>query len=168
MFIEFCTGLLGDEERFTPAPADHSFTDPFPAADLDPRWVAPGRNPRNDVTGDGPGRLVLDAAPDESRWLLTFARDPYRTVTARLTLDRGTARLLLRMDADHWYRLTISPEAVEATIVIGPIRQAIARIERARPHRTGRRRGRRSRAHCRRTARPLRVHRGRRAASPVG
>ncbi|MEU0535364.1 glycoside hydrolase family 43 protein [Amycolatopsis tolypomycina] len=101
-----------DEDRFPVAPADHSFTDTFPAAELHPRWVAPGAAPRTDWTG--PGELVL------TRALLTRALDEHWTAVARLDVSRGTAAFVVRIDERHWYGLTADGATVTATVAIGP------------------------------------------------
>ncbi|MFJ4166899.1 family 43 glycosylhydrolase [Microbacterium sp. NPDC089698] len=117
------------EDRFQVPARDHSFTDGFSDASLHPRWVAPGTSPTAFST-PCPQGLNLVATPGlESRpILLTRALDPSWSAEFRLDVSRGSARVILRIDDEHWYALTIDEKHIEVTLCAGPIISAPVRM----------------------------------------
>ena len=122
-----------DEDRYGPVAADHSFTDRFDSPDLHPRWVAPGISPAAFATVIEPG-LLLSAErilPGGSALLATRTRDAEWDFEARVTASDGESRVVLRMDADHWYGMTITESEIRATLAIGPSVSVVGSIRRA-------------------------------------
>ncbi|ABS04007.1 glycoside hydrolase family 43 protein [Kineococcus radiotolerans] len=122
-----------DEDAFTVPVRDHSFTDRFEAVELDRRWVAPGVAPAT-FTRSTPNGLHIDsqAAPAATALLAVRPRDPEWTVQVRLRVQ-GSCRVLVRMDADRWYGLSIDERGTEATLAIGPAVATVGRIDHPEP-----------------------------------
>ena len=117
------------EDRFEVEPQDHSFVDTFGAdAPLHPRWVCPGAHPGTFTSHDEDGTLRLHAAPapePEPRVLAVRAQDPRWHVQARVDVARGTARLLVRLDARHWYAVEADSDGVRVRVQVGPFAQVV-------------------------------------------
>jgi xylan 1,4-beta-xylosidase len=120
------------EDEFDVPVADHSFTDRFEAAELHPRWVAPGVAPSVFATPTPDGlRVEAGRVPEGGSTLLSVrTRDPEWTVRARLTTD-GTCRLVVRMDAARWYGITVDAVGIEGMVAVGPAVAGVGRIARA-------------------------------------
>ncbi|MGC7101776.1 family 43 glycosylhydrolase [Amycolatopsis lurida] len=118
-----------DEDRFTPVPPDHSFTDRFDSDEFDARWVSPNVFPDTFSRRES-GRLVLTAPADGDvkPVLAARARDREWTAEADLDASAGVARFLVRIDGSHWYGVTADAESVTATVVIGPAHTTVARV----------------------------------------
>ncbi len=120
-----------DEDRFHVDAADHSFVDRFGAAELDPRWIAPGAAPSTFSTSTPEGLLIESdrAAAGGPAVLAVRARDEEWSFRVRIS-TRGLTRVLVRMDPSHWYGLSVDDEGIEATLAIGPAVSTLGRIPR--------------------------------------
>lgn len=94
--------------------SDHAFTDTF-ASGLDHRWVCPGGTLAGVETSDC---LELTAV-DGHRPVVTRVTDHDWSATLTLDVSRGRARVLLRLDDDHWYGLDVSPGGTTAVASVG-------------------------------------------------
>lgn len=112
------------EGRYEPAAVDHSFSDDFGGATLDPRWVVPAGEAATVASAHPGGGLTVRSGP-----LCVRARDEAWTATA--TFDSAAAsgaRLLLRIDERHEYSIDIDGDRALVRARIG---DAIALIAEA-------------------------------------
>lgn len=109
------------EDRFVVPDVDHAFYDDFADAGLHPRWVSPGEAPDGfaEVTSTG---LRLDATVPRlgPHQVLTRVRDVEWSADVTLDVTAGSARVLLRLDDDHWYGVTVGGGRAEAVLAVGP------------------------------------------------
>ncbi|MFB4420809.1 family 43 glycosylhydrolase [Streptomyces sp. QL37] len=126
------------EDRFTVPEQPTAFTEEFAGQGLDPRFVAPGVDPRSftEITPGGGVRLAAGRAPEarEAERLLAFrARDTAWTATA--TVPEGDVAFVVRIDDAHWAGLERRGRTLSARVVIGPLDQVLASVEDAAPDR---------------------------------
>ncbi|AEM84152.1 glycoside hydrolase family 43 protein [Streptomyces violaceusniger] len=117
------------EDRFDVPQAPTAFADDFSTAELHPRWIAPGTDPRSfAVPHPGEGlRLSAGRAPaarEAERLLAVRARDASWTATA--TLPQGHVALVVRIDDAHWAAVERRDGILTARAVIGPLDQILA------------------------------------------
>lgn len=121
-----------DEGAFDPMPQPTSFVDEFTTAEsLDPRWVAPGADPRSFVRARSRGGVTLlagrSAAGTEAQRLLAVrARD--HEWLAEATVPQGDAALVVRIDDAHWAAVERHAGTVSARMVVGPLDQRLAAV----------------------------------------
>lgn len=116
-----------DEGRFQAPVGDRSFIDTFSTADVDPRWIGVGQFPDSFTRAATGGGLLIEAGQGRAL-LATRPSDRYWTATARIDLDSGAGRFLLRLDDLHWYGLTYEGDTVQATLSIGPVEHLVGRF----------------------------------------
>lgn len=117
-----------DVERFAAAADDHSFVDEFTAAELHPRWVSPGEYPDSLAKHTDQGlELRPEPARQSAPMLLARAIDVSWSADITLDVSQGAARVLLRIDDDHWYGLNIGGDGVEAVLAVGPAISSVGR-----------------------------------------
>ncbi len=120
------------EDRFEVPRVDTAFTDDFRSGELHLRWIAPGEDPASFTAQHPEGRLISDSGygggnGDDAPLLATRVRDEAWTVRALVQpMDGATARLELRIDAAHWYRVETDGRTVRAVARIGPLQQELA------------------------------------------
>jgi hypothetical protein len=119
-----------DEERYDVPHAATAFSDVFDAAELHPRWVAPGVAPSS-FAWPTPRGLHLGRGRDADatsaeRLLAVRAED--ELWEARLTAT-GDAALSVRMDDAHQLLVERVGTEVRVRIVIGPLSDVVARAE---------------------------------------
>jgi xylan 1,4-beta-xylosidase len=117
-----------EEDRFTVTAADHSFTEDFASAGLDPRWVSPGAGPGGFTEWEGPGRLVLAHRDDREAPALLAVRTRDRAWSAEIRVDpaQGRGRVLVRIDEHHWYGVELDGRSAAAQVRIGPVASTVA------------------------------------------
>ncbi|NUU21234.1 MAG: family 43 glycosylhydrolase [Streptomycetaceae bacterium] len=122
------------EDAYDVPPQPTSFTDDFTDAELHPRWVSPGTDPRTFVRptdGDGPGGVVLAAGrlPEgrETRHLLaTRTRDA--EWQADVTVPAGDVALVVQIDHGHWAAVERCGDTLTVRAVVGPFDQMLASL----------------------------------------
>ncbi|NUP47748.1 MAG: family 43 glycosylhydrolase [Catenulispora sp.] len=116
-----------DVDRFPVSAANNSFIDDFATA-LHARWVSPGNYPSS-LARLTPSGLELRSQPGRKSPAMLLARavDVNWSVDITLNVTEGVARLLLRIDDEHWYGLDIGGGAVEAVLAIGPAVTSVGR-----------------------------------------
>ena len=117
------------EDAVYPVPdVSRDFSDDFSEQPLDPRWISPGQHPRDFTAIDPGGGVRLAAPPPESeaeyRSLLAH-RVAGPNWEARAEVERGAARLVLRLDDAHWAAVESHASRVDARLVVGPMDQTL-------------------------------------------
>ncbi|GAA1952441.1 glycoside hydrolase family 43 protein [Microbacterium deminutum] len=115
-----------DETAFEVQPRDTSLEDDFPSPELDRRWIAPGRHPREFVSAGPDGGVAIQPSPSPEHRSLLAIRVEDQNWDARATVAAGTARLVLRLDDSHWAAVESQGGAVSARVVMGPADQTLA------------------------------------------
>jgi hypothetical protein len=114
-----------DEDAFDVPDRTASFSDDFSAAQLDARWIAPGRHPSEFVTFGANGGAVLQPAESADYRSLLAVRVEDQQWEAHATVDAGRARLVLRLDDTHWVAVESRDATVAARAVVGPFDQVL-------------------------------------------
>ncbi|KHL04750.1 family 43 glycosylhydrolase, partial [Sinomonas humi] len=110
------------EDRFVVPAQVHSFTDDFTGEHLHPRWISPGAGPASFTAAVPDGlRLTHGAERDSPALLATRSLDPEWTAELCLDVSRGRARVLVRLDDDHWYGLEADRHSAEVVLHVGPV-----------------------------------------------
>lgn len=112
------------EGGIEPSPLDTTFNDDF-VAGIDQRWVVNGLAVDRLARTDPELGCVLTARPGEDRVMVTRARAQHWEALAQVHAPNGRGRFLVRIDADHEYRLLFDARVVTAELVIGPARQVM-------------------------------------------
>ncbi|MGN7035439.1 family 43 glycosylhydrolase [Microbacterium sp. P26] len=115
------------DENLDISPVSTSFTDDFSADRLDLRWIAPGRHP-GDFTSVSPRGVVIDQPSDERYRSLLATRVRDQQWEARADVEPGDARLVLRMDEDHWVAVECRDGQAVARATVGPFAQDLGAI----------------------------------------
>jgi hypothetical protein len=102
--------------------AETSFVTDF-SAGLGPNWVVPAGSMRGVEVG--PDGVVLTAG-DRETVLLTRVQDLDWSASAVIDVSEGVARLVVRIDPEHWYGVQADGDQVSAEARIGPLRQSLA------------------------------------------
>ncbi|NEM91062.1 glycoside hydrolase family 43 protein [Galbitalea soli] len=116
-----------DETSLRGVPALNSFIDEFEEPVLHPRWVSPSAVPAT-FARSVPTGLALTAPPapgDRLNLLAVRAMDHEWSFEAELELADGDARVVVRLDDQHWYSVDISRGTASALLQIGPLRQRV-------------------------------------------
>jgi beta-xylosidase len=119
-----------DETRFAVRDEDHTFTDDFSDEHLDARWLSPGIHPAAFTRWDGPGRLALVNVPSprSTAALVTRVRDLRWSAKATIDVTAGVARVVVRIDDDHWYGFAVDRDRITAVVAIGPAMTELGRM----------------------------------------
>lgn len=99
-----------------PARPDTAFTDDFPTADLDPRWVSP--------RGALPGPHPAGGVAVEQHELAVRVRDLRWRFEARVDASAAVA-LRVRLDERHWYEIALEAGAAVVRARIGPLEASV-------------------------------------------
>lgn len=116
-------------ERYQEPQPTTSFIEDFGAAELHPRWIAPGVSPASFCHLDGTGGVTLNAGrlPDDreaKRLLAVRARDAEWQVNVEASA--GDLSLIVRIDDAHWAGIERRRNFLSARAVIGPMDQTLA------------------------------------------
>ena len=114
------------EDRFEIAAPRTSFEDDFTGAQLHPRWIAPGIDPRTFARVAGG---ALELAPGRS----PEAAEAVHLIGVRATdpqwqasvAARGDLALIVRIDDAHWIGVERRGATLTARAVVGPLRQEL-------------------------------------------
>lgn len=109
------------DDRFAVSQADHSYIDRFDSPALDPRWIAPGAPPEDFTSTTEHGALLAVNPERQSKsMLLNRARDVEWRADVTMNVHAGQARVILRLDDNHWFGLTLGSNVLETELTVGP------------------------------------------------
>ena len=117
-----------DENRYEPQPRNHSFVDDFAVPALNGRWLGVGMFPGT-FTRSISGGIAIDSGVGPGVPILaTRVVDVEWTAEATVRVDRGTCRLVLRIDESHHYAVTFDGTVASAVATIGPAIAEFGRV----------------------------------------
>jgi hypothetical protein len=115
-----------DDDAFEISETPSRFSDDFTSDELDGRWIAPGRHPRDFTAPAVGGGLAIQPSDTAEYRSLLAIRVEDQAWEARATTECSGARLVLRLDDAHWAAVESRGDQIIARAVVGPFDQEFA------------------------------------------